>query len=464
MKAEEAAAAFEKAYDAELGQYGSYRQASLLMGRPETYLRGQLRRGEMGVRCALRGLEVMGAPMPEEVFHTAFCRLDTDPVRILEAARERQAMEPDVYFRGLAPRLKKLAEAGATAAGGQLYSRAGKIAHLDKLRRSDRHQAKAKLQRLISGLVERMESTGERPPQSFGELAWALGVLAVIQRYAGRRGDAVDILVLAWPLGLLADQRMTEGDWFLRAAFLLVDLNREARAYQFLHEASGKYLLAGSIEKQLMATVTRAYVLTDSGRHAASRTLLLQVLPLLAEDQVEARRFAHETLAKNLQEMGSLSEASWHLSKTISLLGEDLLARGSCLWRQAKLLIALGDTPAALACFAEALPICAKLTGAAELAEMAMDYAKVLVKERRWPELRTLAANLSNWILPLHGTRKLRHVVDDFIALVELNRLGGEDLAEMLLRIQGSKSVAKPTKELPPSDQPQGGNWSPISA
>lgn len=447
MKAEEAGAAFEEAYDAEVGQYGSYRQASLLMGRPETYLRGQLRRGEMGVRCALRGLEVMGAPMPEEVFHTAFCRLDTDPVRILEAARERQAMEPDVYFRGLAPRLKKLAEAGATAAGGQLYSRAGKIAQLDKLRRSDRHQAKAKLQRLISGLVERMESTGERPPQSFGELAWALGVLAAIQRYAGRRGDAVDMLALAWPLGLLADQRMTEGDWFLRAAFLLVDLNREARAYQFLHEASGKYLLAGSTEKQLVAAIGRAYVFTHSGAHAASIALLGQVLPALAEDQVEARRFAHETIAKNLQETGNLSGASWHLSKAISLLGEDLLSRGSCLWRQAKILFALGDTPAALACFAEALPLCAKLTGAAELAEMAMDYAKVLVKERRWPELRTLAANLSTWIQALHGTRKLLNIVDDFVALVELNRLCSKNLAEIVARIQSSKSAAKPTSE-----------------
>src|SRR5690606_26641340 len=141
--------------------------------------------------------------------------------------------------------------------------------------------AKLKLQELISNALDRLEATGVRPRQAFAELASALGVLAALQRLAGRRDDAMDLLLTARKLGLLGENLKARGEWFQVAAYLLVDLSRNCRAYEFLGEANSLFFLAGLPEKQAEVMVDFGYVLNQAGRYAESREVLELVLPLL---------------------------------------------------------------------------------------------------------------------------------------------------------------------------------------
>jgi hypothetical protein len=134
------------------------------------------------------------------------------------------------------------------------------------------------------------------------------------------------------------------------------------------------------------------------------------------------------------------------------LANEDIMARASCLWDRATLFGRLGDVSSAVASYYEVLPLAAKFTGAAELAELAMEYAKLLWKEGRRPELQVLAADLSGWIEELRSTSKLRAVIEDFAALIELNRLSEEAFLDILNRIQAARgAIASPNMEIFPA-------------
>lgn len=441
MKAEVVVRRFGDGFLVEVEKLGSWVEAANVVGRSANYYPYQLKTpGGAGLSYphALRSLEQLGHPMPTEVLHTAIARLDEDPALILLAARERQGIAADLYFREARPRLEALIEAGPTAEGAW-SNRAAKIKKLDKLRRTDRERAKEKLQVLISHALDRLEQTGLRPRQAFADLAAALGVLAALQRLAGRRDDAMDLLLVARPLSLLAKDPVAEGEWLLKTAYLLMDLGREVRACQFLQEAHTLYFLGGAQARQAATVVVRGLFLKEAGQYEASRKILEPVLPLLQLDDVEHRLSAHQSLATNFQELGDLPRACEHLLAAIELVGDDLLARASCLCSRARLLQQLGDAPGALSCYEEAMPLYAKLTGAGELAELAMEYAAVLLKERCRPELRKLAADLSGWIHQLRGNRKLRDIGEDFTGLIELNELNEETLAGILERVQETK-------------------------
>lgn len=431
-------------------QLYSYSQASEALGRSPGFVSGLLSDKGPDLTCeeAMLSLENLGESMPEEVIHTAISRLDTDPVQILLAARERQKGPSDFYFREAGPRLQALIDAGPSP-DGEWSKRSGTIDKLDKLRRRDRRRAKKKLQELISHALDRLEATGVRPPQAFGDLATALCVLAALQRLAGRRNDAMELLLVARPLSLLANDLVAEGEWYVKAAMLLVDLSRNARAYEFTMEASFLYSLAGATGKYAEAAVASAYVLTHAKNYAKSIKILERVLPLIPEDQTELRYFAHQTLGKNFRELGDLPEASKQLSAATGLTGDDLVARANCLWSQAKLLGRLGHVSGAISAYHQALPLIAKVTGAAELAELAMEYANLLIQEKRRPELQALAADLSGWIQELRGTKKLREVIEDFAALVQLNELSETVFLDILKKIQAARAVNVPFTEVP---------------
>ncbi len=450
MRADDVTRRFEEAFRDRAKRVGTLALAGEVIGHSAGYYSGRMTPGGAGLGLAepLLSLERMGDPMPEEVLHTAISRLDADPAGILLAAREHQKkIAPDLYFREARPRLEALIAAGPTAEG-DWSSRAGKIAKLDKLRRRDRQAAKLKLQELISNALDRLEATGVRPRQAFAELASALGVLAALQRLAGRRDDAMDLLLAARPLSVLANDLVAEGEWFLKAAFLLVDLSRDSRAYQFLLEANSLFFLCGATARQAATVVARGYVLTHAGFHSASQKILEPVEPLLPRLDTENRLSVHQTLARNFRELGDLSRACEHLAKALELVGNDLLARASCLWSQAALFTRLGETAKALASFREALPLLATLTGAAELAEAAMLYAKLLLREQRRPELRALAADLSGWIQDLRCNRKMRDIIDDFTGMVDLNQLNQESIVDLVERIQDVKSLRFPQTEM----------------
>jgi len=426
-----------------VGRRGSMRKASAAAGKSLNFFTAQLAEDGLDLKTSLVGAEGLGHPDPGEMLHTAGDRLGSPPTLILECAREGQKLAPDPFWRELRPRVEALVAAGSTE-DGFWKSRLGKIEELDQLRRRDRQLAKERLHHLMAAAVQRMEESGERPSQGFGELSRAIGVLAALQRLAGRRDDALDLLLGAYPLARLAgDRGEVEGLWYQKAAYLLVDLSRDARAYRFLLEANKYFFLAGLPDRQTEVMVDTGYVLTHAGEHAEARRILELALPLIPAHDLESRLSVHQTLATNYRELYVLDSACLHLDKAIELVGDNILARAACLWSRAKILLARGTLQEAIHCFHEAMPLHAKLAGAAELAELGMEFATVLQEEKRRPELRSLAADLSGWIQKLRGNRKLRDAIDDFQALIELDKLDTEAFQEIVER------VAKASKKKP---------------
>jgi len=443
MDAEEGSERLKQVFSLRLTKWGSQAEASRRLGKHQTYLNDQIR-SDAGVRARdhLEALRILGCPLPQEVFHEALYSLETDPAGMLEFSREFQKLPMDPFLLELKPRLEALAVAGAAAErapAGEDSSRLPEVQQLDLLRRRDRNQAKENLEQLLQAMLVELEAGEPKSRQGLAELTCALGVLAAIYRLAGRRDDAMDVLLPAWPLARLAHTPRSKAEWYQKAAYLLVDLANNTRAYHFLLEAHRLYDLAGAEGCRLRTLVDTAYVLTHAGYHEQSRELLESLLTRLPEADFEYRLSAHQILGENFQAAGDLVAACKQLDIAIGLVGEDLLARASCLWRRGKLLVLLADTPSALASFAEAMPLHATLTGAAELAELGMEYAEVLLKEGRRPELRLLAADLAGWLDQLKANLKLRAAIADFHSLIELDELNSVNLEKIIEAIRVAK-------------------------
>ncbi len=439
MDAEEGAARVKEIYRDQVKKRGSQAEASRLLARSSTYVNGQLKHAA-GLRAGdqLLSLQKLGCCLPQEAYHQALFPLDTDPAAMLEFAREHQKLSMDRFLSKLRPRL--LALAGATTeVASDWPSRSEEIRQLDLLRRRDRDQAKTQLQQVLLEMVEELEATKAKSRQGLSELTRALGVLAAIYRLAGRRDDAVDVLLPAWPLARLAQSPQAKAEWYQKAAYLLVDLGNNPRAYNFVLEAHRFYDIAGAEVSRLGTLVDSAYVLTHAGYHAQSREMLEPLFPRLPEADIEVRLAAYQLLAGNLQALGDLAGACDYLGAAIELVDGDLLAHASCLWRRGKLLLELGDIPRALDLLAEAMPLNAKLSGAAELAELAMEYAGVLVKEGRRSELRSLATDLAVWLDQLRANLKLCEAIADFHSLIEVDALDDCALAAIVGQIQATK-------------------------
>ena len=428
-----------------LKKFGSQRQICEAMGEDSCYLSGQ-DRNELGLRehDYVRLLATCKVRRPQEVFYEGTVELIVDPTEILEYAREHQKLEPDVFLVAMRPQLRRL-ESAKLKAGGVWQSCEAEILALDRLRRRDRDRAKHQLQQLLISALDRL-TRGTRPLRGVFELCCIVLVLAALYRLAGRRDDAVDWLCLIWPLVRKTGNLLLYGLWYQKAAYLLVDLHYCARADDFILKAQDCFSLANANRERLRSLVDRAYVLTHWGHHQESKERLLLVMPLIPKDDHEYRLSAHQTLANNLQDLGDLEGARKELDAAIDLVGDDNLAHATCLWRRGKLLVKLGDIPAALASFAKALPLFASLTGASELAEMGMEYADLLWQESRRPELLTLATDLAGWIDQLDGHVRLRDTIADFRALIEMNELTAESLGKLRNALKGTKAAPRVEK------------------
>lgn len=423
-----------------LKKFGSQRQICEAMGEGPCYLSGQ-DRNELGLRehDYVRLLATCKVRRPQEVFYEGTVELIVDPTEILEYAREHQKLEPDTFLEAMRPQLLRL-ESAKLKAGGVWQSREAEILALDRLRRRDRDRAKHRLQLLLISALDRL-TRGILPVRGVFELCCIVLVLAALYRLAGRRDDAVDWLCLIWPLVRKTGNLLLYGLWYQKAAYLLVDLHYCARADDFILKAQDCFSLANANRERLRSLVDRAYVLTHWGHHQESKERLLRALPLLPHDDLEGRLSAHQTLGKNLQELGDLEGARKQLDAAIDLVGDDNLAHATCLWRRGRLLVTLGDIPAALASFAKALPMFAYLTSAGELAEMGMEYAGLLRQEKRRPEMLSLAADLAGWIEQLEGNLKLRDLIADFKALIEFNKLTTQKFEELLLALKATRTA-----------------------
>ncbi len=440
VDAEEAAERLKAVHWDRVKRKGSLAEASRRLGEDVGYLAGQKEHARgLRVQDALQSLELLGSPMPEEVLHEAFFSEPKDPAEILLYSKEHRHLRRDPLLVRLAPRIENLAALGPTA-NATWECEWSRLREIDRLRRRDREEAYRRLRQLLVGAMNRLTGSS-RPLEAFVELSCALGMLAAILRFAGKRDDAVDILVLARSLVKWTKNPRSEAEWYQKAAFLLVDLGRLARAEEFILQAHKFFDLCGSATDRVGSLVDLAYVYTHSERYEDSRNLLDHVLTQLESQDVESRIAAHQVNSKNFQALGDLRRACTHLVAAMDLVGDDLLARASCLWRLAKLLTALDDLPQALAMYREAMPLYAKLAEASDLAELAMEYARLLLLQDKRIELNSLATDLTGWIGRLKARSRLRHTILDFKALTEMGNLDPKNFAAILRQIQEAKKM-----------------------
>lgn len=417
--------------------------ASRKLGKAPTYLKDQTRYGRSHRYGDMYwSLRAAGYPVPGEFFFLTHEPVVGNPLGALAMVREFQCLKPDPLLQEMRPRLEALVHAPADAAADWDCG-AEEIWSLDLLRRRNRPGAVSRLTELLKGAMARLDALAVKPLRGIAEVCLMLYVFAACYRLAGRRDDASDWFELAWPLVQKARGHLLRGDWFLRASYLLVDLNYPARALWFAKEALVCFAIADDHAKCQRALVQMAYVLTHAGKHEESRQMLVEVLPRLPANDREARIAAHQLLAGNLQAAGNLLEAQIQLEAAIALMDQDALAHATCLWRLGKLLVALGDVPGALEKHAAALPLFSRLFGAGELAELGMEYAALLRKEGRRPELKKLAADLCGWIDQLKGNPKLRNVITDFQALVRLDKLNDETFEGLLGELKAAQKALR---------------------
>lgn len=441
MEAENAGKILRPVYLKKVDQNGSLASGSRGLGEDDAFLAGQKDdvRG-LRPRDAQMSLKVMGVPMPEELYHEAYFSEPKDPSAILRYSRENQKLKPDPLLTELTPLLADLAAAGPTPEG-EWESLSDEIRALDQLRRRDRQKAYQGLGGVLLRALGKLRGEA-RPSQAFSDLSSALGTLAAIFRLAGRRDDAVDVLSLAWQLAFLGDDAKVVAEWHQKAAYLLVDLQRGARAEEFIARAHLLYDYCGCENERLRTLVDHAYVLTQRFEYAQALTLLGPAIERLPPGDIEGRIAAHQCMAVSYQAQGRLHEACAHLDRAIVLIGDDELARAYCLARRADLLASCGDPNGAIETYRVCLPLFASLTSAVELAELAMEYAVLLLAEGRRPELRQLAADLSGWLTKLRSNLKLRAAIENFHALTGLDDLDVEALKEIRRQISALKEHA----------------------
>lgn len=422
VDAEEGAGRLRKSYKDQLDRRGSLAEASRRLGKPEGFLADQ-KDNVRGMRSldVLRSLEVLGNPLPEEVYHEALFSEEKDPARILAYSREFQDLKPDPFVVGCLPRLAVLATAGPTPEG-EWISRDSAIRDLDRLRRRNRASALKKLHKLICAALDQLE-VGDRHRAAFSDLCSALGVLAAIYRLAGRRDDALDLLVGAYPLAMHSKDRKIEAGWYQKAAYVLVDLKRFLRAKEFINRAHLLYDLAGAMNERLRTLVDLAYVLAEEKKPEQCLEHLKAICPQLPASDIEFRFAAHQLMSSSYQELGMSDDARSELEKARSLMGDDLLAKTCLLSVRAEILCGNGEFQAGAATFRDTIPLIAQTMEVAELVPYALDYASLLYRTGDLLELRLLLAELRNWMGRLKVNLKLKTAVENFQAMVELERL-----------------------------------------
>lgn len=441
MNAEDAAGRLKVVHWDRLKRLGSLAETSRRMGEKDGYLSGQRENPQgMRVQDAFVSLEIVGNPMPEELVHEAYFSEPKDPAGILLYSRPYQGLKPDSLLIRIAPRLEALAAADPVAHGDWRSVR-NKIREIDRLRRRDRQAAYKKVRYLLNTAINKLTGAA-RPATAWVQLCSALGVLAAIYRLAGKLDDAVDLLALTQSLVRKTRDARAKAEWYQKAAFLLVDLGRHARAEEFVMQAHKFFDLSGSSMDRLGALVDLAYVFTHAQRHQESLDLLELVLPQLNEQDRDSRIAAHQICGKNLQEMGNYVAAGEHFDRALALTDEKEMARAYCLSMKVHFLLASGELSLALTTYPEYLDRFARFGGLNTVIKSTLEYLYWLRKKGPWvesrQELEVLTIRLRGWMGYLNAEYRLRAAAESLRALIEFGRLDDDSIFSILEEISSS--------------------------
>ena len=293
-----------KVFGKRIGRRSSLTAASEALGLPV----GQMHRvkvHKLGGRPMemLGGLVAIGDENPPDFYHEALEEIPRNHVAILACSRENQGLEPSAFLIALTPRLRALESAGLEKSGSWRCHLV-LIRRLENERFNDWKQAAVKLEWILGLLLFFVEKKGRRTPEAFADIACALIALAAAYRIGGRRDDANDILRMTRPLVDLAGFALVEGLWLQKSGYLLVDLNRCDRAYEFVEEAAICFIAAGATDDQRRALVDLGYVLHHANQSEAALAILTRAVPLIPPDDTAYLFGAYQLSSIQLRRLG----------------------------------------------------------------------------------------------------------------------------------------------------------------
>lgn len=407
------------------------------------------------------GLQSIGDEHPRDLYHEAFEEIPRNHVAILACSRENQtSMEPSAFLVALTPRLRDLVAAGLEASG-RWRSQLATIRDWEKERLNDWREAAARFEWLIGLLLFFLEGRGRRTAEAFGDLACALGALAAAYRIGGRLDDANDSLRLARPMVDLADLPLVEGLWFQKSGYLLVDLKRYDRAYEFIEEAAMCFIAAGAAVEQAQSLVDQGYVLSHAKQSEAAIKVLRRAMPLLPPAEQAYRFAAHQFSAVHLQQLGRLDEARAELELAFGAVADFKLGRASLHWSRARLAVGSQRIASAGSDYQAALDLYWTHGSIATVAELTLEFAELLFSTGKTEELLQLAQDTANGSGNIRGNSKTRAVLESFVALTRMKKVDAGALAKL------RQEVAPRSKPAPSyrrrSFQPPGGKKMPLS-
>lgn len=418
----------------------------------------QLKSRPQSVRVGtfLQLLAIAGDECPADVFHQAFSLAGVEPVRLLACNRRREGLAPAPFLVEAAPKILALHGPGPDR---RWRSRLQEIRKLEMLRFSKLPVAQAKLEALVRLGIALCAKT-PRPRSAYCDLACALASLAVVYRTAGRLDDALDTLMLAWPLAMVPGVPHVEGIWNQKAAYLAAYLNRTDLGLDFARRAAVHFIEAEAEEDQARSLVDLGFLCSRAGQSEEACQQLRRALKVLPVSDREYRLAAHQILAGEYANLGLAPEAIRELNQAEELIAEhDQLLRASLSWGRARLLVAEGDMPNAVPAFEVALRLLRAHGSPSDVAEVTLDYAELLLRQKSRPELTTLAAGCATYFGGIECDRQVREAMEDFVALVKMEQHLSKSFSELRGQLpQSSQWVAKKLQVQPP-----GGICQPIS-
>ena len=451
-----------KAFGFRIGQRGSLTVAGEAMGMGEGKMH-RVKSHRLGGRPVemFGGLISVGDPNPRDVCHQAFEEIPRNYVAILAGARENQSdLEPNLFLIALRPRLQALAAAWTEEHGvwrGQLAM----IRSFERERLNDWRRTAAKLEWIIGLLLFFLGKPSLRTAEALGDLAGALCALAAAYRIGGRRDDANDVLRMTRPLVDWVDIPLVEGLWLQKSGYLLVDVNRCDRAYEFIEEAALCFMAAGATADQGRVLVDLGYVLSHAKQSDAALKVLRRALPLIEAKDLSYRFAVHQLQFIQLRRLGRYEEALAELDHAFRFADDLSLYKARLHWGRAKLAILLHQTAEVASDFESALCLYRQFGSPAEVTEVTLEFAQWLLVEGRQEEVKGLVGRTSLWATDIKGNSKVRDVLENFTALDQLNKVDADSIAEIRKGLPSKKEPAPRYRRR--KAQPPGGASSPIS-
>lgn len=313
---------------------------------------------------------------------------------------------------------------------------------LEEERLHDWRNLRRRLERLTLHSARKLSRQETVSHIELADLAILLAAWAAVQRVAGLRGFVIDGLTRAFALAERSEDLWTEAFCLQKAAYLGHDLGHDYQALGLIRDAAENLMEVGSPDDLARLAVDRGYFCFYCGQVRKAQRLFEFGLRKLELGQRLYRASAHLALARILRERGDLASARGELEKAIKIHTPVSIEAAYVMWEAAEHEKEAGAFDRAEPYYREALGLFGKFGKASDIAFVSLDYAELLLKSGRMPEMKNLVAEVLGWLAPLAAVKSSLH--SPFENLSALLALGSLSLNELdNVRQHCKKAVAR---------------------